>query len=217
MAMVVDAAPTKREHANKGKPANSPATTPTAVVAKGGGRNVDSTEIDAWLTKNPVVRDRIVWIAGDGKKLSFPQWTHEMKQRLALFYTRQVAGERELGMALPSLERVSKAGQAYFTADEAFDAYAANVAHALHLEIKHLVPWSIAARPSEELDVLLCSERYCARIVPSVAHQLYPAGIMPNRDPYIPFRALAETPGSLLESQFAMPGLAGPVRAAGAD
>jgi len=51
-----------------------------------------------------------------------------------------------------------------------------------HKPHRHLVPWSIQSRPTAELDQLLASGSYFARIIPSVSPNEYPAGIQPNRD-----------------------------------
>jgi len=84
-------------------------------------------------------------------------------------------------MRLPSPNNVLPSGRAYFTADQAFDVYAAQVAHTIHVEVAHLVPWSIQSHPAAELDELLASSAYFARIGKSETTG-YPAGIVPGRD-----------------------------------
>jgi hypothetical protein len=69
----------------------------------------------------------------------------------------------------------------YFTADQAFELYAANVALVLFVEANHLVPWSIQSHPPIELEELLASSSYFARIKPA-PNNYYPAGIQANRD-----------------------------------
>ena len=150
---------------------------PLTAAAKG-----NATDLETLLGRLPTVKSRIIWTTGDGKKLPFDQWTPAMKSRISLFYQKLNAGETNLGMRLPTLDKIhANSGRAYFTADQAFDVYAAHVAHVLYVEANRLVPWSIASRPATELDVLLAGECYFSRIKPSASAN-YPADIQANLD-----------------------------------
>ena len=139
------------------------------------------SSLRAWLNQSAVLKERIVWITGDGKELHYDQWPAAMKNRMDAFYRKLATGERDLGIRLPNAAKF-KTFKVFFTADEAFDMYAAHVAHVLYVEAKRLVPWSIQSRPAAELDQLLASGSYFARIIPSPAPNEYPAGIQANRD-----------------------------------
>jgi len=152
-----------------------------ASVALAGNPATPAASLEAFLDQAPTFKDRRSWITGDGKSLKFAQWTAPMKARLEFFYTRLLANERDLAMHAPTEEQIDSSGSAFFTSDQAFDIYAAHVAHVLYVEAKHLVPWSIQNRPAVELDVLLASPAYFARIRPS-ARTDYPAGIKASRD-----------------------------------
>ena len=150
------------------------ATTAAAAVAPG--------ELEAWLNQTPVLKDHMVWVSGDGKRHPFNDWSPAQQQRLDLFYRRLAAGSREMGMHGPSPTLIDPdSNRAYFTADQAFELYAATVAHILWVENRHLVPWSIQSRPGPELDMLLASSSYCARIKPA-SNNTYPAAIRAGRD-----------------------------------
>ena len=152
------------------------------LVAAIPGVSAASGDLEAWLDKTPVLKDRLLWISGDGKHHKFDDWTAGQKQRLDLFYGRLAAGARDLGMRGPSPGLVDlSSGRAYFTTDQAFDLYAASVAHVLWVENRHLVPWSIQARSVPELDMLLASSGYCARIKPAPNNE-YPSSIRAGRD-----------------------------------
>ena len=144
--------------------------------------------LGSFLEGVPELKNRIIWVAGDGKRQSFDDWTPVMKGRIEEFYRRLLAKSPDLGMYLPSPDTIdSHSGCAFFTAEQAFDVYAAHVAHVIYVEAQHLVPWSIQSDPTVELDELLGSSSYFARIARSSGGNQYPAGIQANRD-------FAETP-----------------------
>ncbi len=135
---------------------------------------------DAFLATAPALKERVAWVTGTGKRMDYPDWSAAQKARLELFYRRMANGDRDLTMRLPT-EKVDSGGRFFFTADVAFDVYAAQVAHVLYVESHHLVPWSLQNRPAGELDELLNSNAYFSRIGPSTGNT-YPAGIQADRD-----------------------------------
>ncbi len=139
-------------------------------------------DLVAWLDAAPSIKQHIVWISGSGKREPFDAWTPAQQERLTGFYRALVHGDRQLKIHLPKLSRIDPHnGRAYFTAEEAFDVYAAHVAHVLFVEAGQRVPWSIATRPGAELDELLGGGAYVARIAHSTGNT-YPEGIVPGRD-----------------------------------
>jgi hypothetical protein len=142
-----------------------------------------TASLESFLDEAVALKKRIVWTAGNGKRWPFDNWTPEMKGRIEFFHRKLLEGARNLDMRLPAADKVDpNNGQAYFTEEQAFDVYAAHVAHVLHVEAAHLVPWSIQARPPIELDQLLASSSYFARLGVSKSANQYPAGIQANRD-----------------------------------
>ncbi|MGA2497648.1 MAG: hypothetical protein ABSH20_07890 [Tepidisphaeraceae bacterium] len=142
-----------------------------------------SADLAAWLEKCPALKDHIVWTTGDGKQEKFDAWTAAMKSRIEGFYKKLLDGTANLGMVLPTEDKIDSAnGSAYFTSDQAFDVYAAHVAHVIQVEAAKLVPWSIQGLPPAELEHLLASSSYFARIGTCTGGNTYPAGIQPNRD-----------------------------------
>ena len=150
---------------------------------KPGTPAVKGNNLEEFLEGSPDIKKHIVWVTGDGKIQKFDEWPAAKKHRIEEFYRKLVAKSRDLGMHLASIDKIeASSNKAYFTEEQAFDLYAVDAAHVLYVETKRLVPWSIQSRPAVELDELLNSSRYFARILPSKESQQYPAGIQPNRD-----------------------------------
>src|SRR5215471_5160462 len=156
----------------------SSAILPLALIAAFGaapGGAADTPE--AWLKAHPAVARRLVWTAGDGRRQPFDDWSPEMRRRFDSLYAGIAAHVPNLQMRLLDPARGK---HQRIPADVAFDLYAAHAAHVIYVEAHHLVPWSIADRPSVELERLLASTGYVARIKPS--SRKYPDGIEANRD-----------------------------------
>lgn len=130
-----------------------------------------------------ILRDHIVWETPTGDRIAYPEWDEEKKQRLNDIFQMIARGDSDLGLSCPEPARAvpRDRGRMYLSAEEAFDVFAAHVAHALYLEASHGVPWSIAQSTPGELDQLLASYNYQAIIVPS-AETTYPDHIRPERD-----------------------------------
>jgi hypothetical protein len=155
----------------------------------------------AWtgfLSGCPALRDHIVWEAGSGTRVSYANWTANQKIRLYNLYQALLRGDTALNVYCP-LDPLTNMAQPsaptarniYLTAGEAFDIYAAHVAHALYLEARELVPWTITTLPAAEKAELLSSDRYHSRIKPSGLDTRgeYPSHIVPGRDFQQAFRA----------------------------
>jgi hypothetical protein len=143
------------------------------------------------------LRDNMIWETGTGERVSYPFWTAEQKSRLDELFQALERGTSDLGLSCPDMAtRGRTLGTPYnvvLTAREAFDIYAAHVAHALHLEATAGVPWSLYSLPMPELAELLSSDRYHMRIIPSTLHSTtepyYPIDIEPDRDFQLTFSA----------------------------
>ncbi len=142
-------------------------------------QNTAAVSLDAFLEGAPALRRQIVWETADGRRQPFDQWTPQMRERIDACY-RRFAAERP-DRSLRAFEAKSSGGSVYFTADQAFAIYAANLAHVLYVEANHLVPWSIQSHPPAELEALLSSNSYFARIRPA-ENRTYPPGIAANHD-----------------------------------
>jgi hypothetical protein len=69
-----------------------------------------------------------------------------------------------------------------FTANQAFDTYAAAVAWSLYAEAHHLLPWSILDSPAAEVAEYYDSRYAHARITGSSSDTAFPPSIVPGRD-----------------------------------
>ena len=138
--------------------------------------------LEAFLDALPKVKSCLVWITGDGKRLPYSTWPDTLKSRFSELFQKLMENQKDLGMYLPSVDDSANGGSnpVYYTANQAFDLFAAHAAHVLYVEYKHFVPWSLKDFPGVQLEELLQSSSYVARIKPS--SNQYPEGIQPNRD-----------------------------------
>ena len=142
----------------------------------------------------------IVWVASDGQRLPFSGWTTERQDRLFELFGKIAAQVDDLGLQCPDPENIWTVGQykdplsglvvrpsswpwdVFVTEAQAFDVFAAHVAHALFLEAFRRVPWSVLDFPATERVELFDSSRFFTGIPPNVNDYRYPAQIRPNRD-----------------------------------
>jgi len=180
--MVAEAAKTHRASCLALLLLASPLATQPLRAAEPPRRPPGAGSLEAFLARPGAVRESIVWQEADGRTVPFDAWPAPRKRRLVEIYRKLRRGEKDLGLRLPSPKNVDpSSGCAYFTADQAFDVYAAHVAHSLRVEVERLVPWSLTARPPAELAAIFSSASYSAPIGPS-RNTGYPAGIRPGRD-----------------------------------
>jgi len=146
-------------------------------------------DLDTRLNGCPWLRDQIVWETGNGTRIAYPDWTPAQKDRLEELFQALLRGNDSLGIHCPD-PRVAmswQTGKYYLSADEAFDIYAAHVAHVFYLEATNRVPWSVTNLPPQELEELLASYSYHSKIMPSLETG-YPPHIRAGRDFRRPFR-----------------------------
>lgn len=144
------------------------------------------------------LRNSILWETATGELRPYDAWTREQKDRLNDLFARILAGVPDLGVRCPnasanlSLTAPIGVPVMFLTAEEAFDLYAAHVAHVFFLEATRAVPWSILDLPALELAELLFSNRYHTRILDTgfAPAPYYPAHIRPNRDFQQPYRTV---------------------------
>ncbi|HVG24784.1 MAG TPA: hypothetical protein VND45_11565 [Thermoanaerobaculia bacterium] len=149
------------------------------------------------------LRNSIVWETATGERRPYDAWTRAQKDRLNDFFARIVADAPDLGVRCPnasanlSLSAPSGFPVMFLTAEEAFDLYAAHVAHVFYLEATGAVPWSILDLPALEVGELLWSDRYHTRILDRTppAAPYYPSHIRPNRDFQQPSRMVTDVTG----------------------
>ncbi len=171
------------------------------TVLRGPGRLSDRLAADADLRRG------LLWQTGTGGLRNYDEWTQAQRDRLdALERRLREAGpdlgwaqRLDLGLRCPdvaanlSLRRRPDGPRCLFlTADEAFDLYAAHVAHAFALEATGAVSWSIVDLPASERHELLSAPRYHSIILPDAPglgpEPYYPAHIRPGRDYQLPAR-----------------------------
>jgi hypothetical protein len=138
--------------------------------------------LETLLDGLPKVKASLVWTTGEGRRLPYAAWPVTLKSRFSELFQKLMENQKDLGMSLPSIDESANGGsnRVYYSADQAFDLYAAHAAHVLFVEYKHLVPWTLKDFPEIQLEELLQSSSYVARIKPSPNQ--YPEGIQPNRD-----------------------------------
>lgn len=132
------------------------------------------------------LRDAIFWQTATGQQVPFAKWSSAQKQRLDHFFQALLRGSANLGIQCPDPAQALHNRRTFLAVDEAFDVYAAHVAHVLYLEATNKVPWSIGCRPLGELVYLLASDRYQTPISASTGNN-YPAHIQAGRDFHTPF------------------------------
>lgn len=136
------------------------------------------------------IRSQLIWERGDGTRVQYKNWTPAQKSRFHALFRKLWNGERDLGLSCPNPSaRMSlrpHLTQIYLSEREAFDIYAAHAAHALYLEIRGLVPWSILGLPLTELRAFFASYNYQSTIPAGTSH--LPPGIEPGRDFQLPHR-----------------------------
>jgi hypothetical protein len=145
------------------------------------------------------LRSEITWETATGARILYDGWSRPQKDRLNQLFQRLLDGVADLGLDCPDPAanmalRVRPDGATcmFLTANQAFDTYAAHVAHVFYLEATGAVPWSILDLPSAEMQELLSSDRYHVRILntPLASDPVpyYPAHILPLRDFQLPYR-----------------------------
>ncbi|HYO60780.1 MAG TPA: hypothetical protein VEU29_02655 [Actinomycetota bacterium] len=144
------------------------------------------------------LRAAMAWETATGDRLVYDAWSRAQKDRLNDLFAR-LLDDRDLALPCPDPNRnmslrprPSGITAMFLTAAEAFEIYAAHVAHVFYLEATGRVGWSILDLPSAELQELLSSDRYHTRILDTplatAPEPYYPAHIRPNRDYQLPYR-----------------------------
>jgi len=123
------------------------------------------TSLFSFLNTCPYLANQILWENGDRSRLTYRDWPREKKDRLDAIYQRIASRDEDLGLACP--HAVTDGSEGLYTAEEAFDMFAAQVAHALYLEINRIVPWSLLDRPVVELREFFASYQSFSRIPPT--------------------------------------------------
>lgn len=152
----------------------------------------DQRTISQRLDSCRPLKRNIFWQEGNGKEVNFADWEPQKKRRLDELFQRLSRGEEDLGIRCPPLpDRMTRWSylRVYAQAEEAFDVFAAHVAHVLYVEARGLVPWKIHMLPNDEIQQLLSSENYFSVIAappplrPDRLERLtYPEGIAASRD-----------------------------------
>lgn len=155
-------------------------------------RHVDRSRPTPVLQLCPRLRRQMIWEKGNGERVSYDRWTLDQRRRFNAIFQKLMRGEKDLGLRCPDpITRMStgpRLTQIYLSEVEAFDVYAAHVAHALVVEIQSLVPWSILELPSTELRELFASYNYHSVISAPPDYPFLPAEILPGRDFELPHR-----------------------------
>lgn len=131
---------------------------------------VPAATLASILAACPTLRARIAWQTGSGERVQYDSFTETQVARMEQLYTALVRGDADLGIACPDPATSTyfvggtRPRATYLTAAQAFDVFAAHVAHAFYLEASRSVDWSLTQLNAAELDELLSSDRYFATI-----------------------------------------------------
>jgi hypothetical protein len=162
----------------------------------------------ARLSQCPGLQDAMVWEDGSGNLFNYSGygyagWTQAQKTRLDQIYAAISTNASDLGLDCPdpqkqlfTLEQTLDASgnplrnanvapvDLLFTANQAFDTYAAGVAWSLYVAAHRLVPWSILDSPAIEVAEYYDSRHAHSRITAEEPAGLgsYPASIVAGRD-----------------------------------
>jgi hypothetical protein len=165
------------------------ASSPACEAAIAAARRASPVAVDAVLDACPELASQVVWTTGDGLRQPESTWAPALRTRFEelfrLIDTNAVDLKLQCSQANTALNGSS---WVYIPTNQAFDIYAAHVAHALSLEIRGSVPWTLRSMPPEESAEILSSDRYFSRILPAPG-QKFPAAIQANRDFQLPPRA----------------------------
>lgn len=162
-----------------------PPATRTYSAASCQGLYTPNASLSARLAACPGLDDLLLWEDGAGNVFSrsgysYPSWTRAQIARLNQFFQMMQNGQDDLGLDCPvpadnlwtskqynsspgNPVRTESASQLFFTANQAFDTYAAQVAWSLYLEVNRLVPWSLLDHPASELAEFFDSRRHHTR------------------------------------------------------
>jgi len=136
-----------------------------ASYTVGGAPNPD---LGAVLAACPQLASALVWVDTTNTSVPYASWTPDMQARLASLYGTMLSGGAISDLACPDPRGAdsSRAPPAsndtnnppmmlFFTTAQASDMYLASAAHALVIEVKGAVPWSLLDYPAGELAPLL--------------------------------------------------------------
>jgi hypothetical protein len=175
------------------------------------GLYTSGASLSTRLAACPGLQDLLLWESAAGAITShsghsYPSWTAQQKARLDALFAAIEANQSNLGIDCPvPAQNLWTAGQTnsggnpvhtffaiqmFFTANQAFDTYAAHVAWTIYVEVNHLVPWSILNHPPVELAELFDARRHHTRFpARSFVHASgyqnpadYPTHILDGRD-----------------------------------
>lgn len=129
----------------------------------------------------PALKSAIMWQTPTGSFVGYDDLGVERTDRIEELYAALVRGDEELGVACPDPTTRTKFSGAthpratYLTAAEAFDVFAAHVAHVFYVEASRQVDWSLTSMHPLELAELLSSDRYQS-IIPILPAEAYAMG-----------------------------------------
>jgi hypothetical protein len=142
------------------------------------GSRMPNPDIAAVLQACPSIAATLVWVDATNMDVPYASWPSAMQQRLANLYGLMLSGAAIPDLACPDPRGADSAraitnggfphgtvpGMLFFTTAEASDMYLASVAHALALEVRGDLPWSLLDYPTAELGPLLSARATAAPV-----------------------------------------------------
>jgi hypothetical protein len=162
------------------------------------GRNhysTPQTDINIILNACPQLASHMIWQEGyyshyvwSPSAFAWANWNITQTSRLRQIYQALLRGDANLGLDCPDPTIAqqqpvdpNRAKEIYFSQNEAFDVYAAQLANAIYLEVTGSVPWSLLDYSPTELDILFNSTSLLQPIRPS-QQTYYPSYITVGTD-----------------------------------
>jgi hypothetical protein len=118
-------------------------------------------DIQAWLQKNPKVRDAIVWQTSNGSMANYASWNAGSKANLATAFAKAYAGKPSgLPETMPNIYPKADLAGTTVTPEMAWQYFLAHVGQSLAVELRKDVAWSITTMSAKELAILFDSRQF---------------------------------------------------------
>ena len=162
---------------------------PEPRLPPGGGHACSPCDLDRYLRSHPRIRRAIVW--RDPAILRYDSWSADRRTDLAdAFHTIRVGGEVGLPEAAPVAPPSPGRLHTRMTADDAWRAFVAHLAHTLVVETCGWVDWSLADLSADELRQLLDSDGMFLAVPGGYSMETHPYGRASHGDPTRVYRWL---------------------------
>ncbi len=159
------------------------------LVAAGSG--TAPPELYARLLEEDRLAEAIVWDGPDGP-VAYRAWSPEQHRDLAHALSGEPGPQPMPVGAAAEASADTGSGGASLAAGAAWSVYLGHVAHALRLEARHRLPWSLLSLTPDQLAVLFDGRELLRRNPEDGRYAYGPAGTVADADPRIAYRFLRD-------------------------